>query len=357
MNEETKQMFRTLTELPGAPGFEKPVRDYMKKELQPLSDEIVQDKLGSIFGKKTGDADGPKVMAAGHMDEVGFMVTNIDKKGMIQFEPLGGWWSQVLLAQRVEVITDAGVVPGVVGSIPPHLLEESQRQKPMPMKKMYIDIGADDKEDAENIGVKPGQPILPAGAFTPMANEKKILAKAWDNRYGVGLSIELMKELQNITHPNVVYSGATVQEEVGLRGAATASRMIQPDVFYAMDASPANDAAGGSDAFGHLGKGALLRIFDQTMITHRGMRDFVLDTAESNDIPYQYFVSQGGTDAGRVHTSNEGVPSAVVGVCSRYIHTSGSILHVDDYAAAKELLVKLVQTTDNSALEAIHKGV
>ncbi|MFD2705339.1 M42 family metallopeptidase [Salibacterium lacus] len=357
MNEETKQMFQTLTELPGAPGFEKPVRDYMKEQLRPLSEDIVQDKLGSVFGKKTGDSTGPKVMAAGHMDEVGFMVTHIDKKGMIQFEPLGGWWSQVLLAQRVEVITENGSIPGVIGSTPPHLLEESQRQKPMPMNKMYIDIGADDKEDAEHIGVKPGQPILPAGTFTPMANDKKILAKAWDNRYGVGLSIELMKELQNTNHPNVVYSGATVQEEVGLRGAATASRMIQPDVFYAMDASPANDAAGGSDAFGHLGKGALLRIFDQTMITHRGMRDFVLDTAEANDIPYQYFVSQGGTDAGRVHTSNEGVPSAVVGVCSRYIHTAGSILHVDDYAAAKELLVKLVQTTDNNALEMIRKGV
>ncbi|MGY4689181.1 M42 family metallopeptidase [Salibacterium sp. K-3] len=357
MNDETRQMFQTLTELPGAPGFENQVRAFMKEELQAVSEEIVQDKLGSVFGKKTGDAGGPKVMAAGHMDEVGFMVTHINKKGMIQFETLGGWWSQVLLAQRVQVITDNGPVPGVIGSTPPHLLEESQRQQPMPLKKMYIDIGADDKEDAEQIGVKPGQSILPVCPFTPMANDKKIMAKAWDNRYGAGLSIELLKELQHIDHPNVVYSGATVQEEVGLRGAATASRMIQPDVFYAMDASPANDAAGGSDAFGHLGKGALLRIFDQTMITHRGMREFVLDTAESNDIPYQYFVSQGGTDAGRVHTSNEGVPSAVIGVCSRYIHTAASILHVDDYAAAKELLVKLVETTDQNALETIQKGV
>ncbi|MDQ0298525.1 putative aminopeptidase FrvX [Salibacterium salarium] len=357
MKQETMDMFKTLTELPGAPGFEHDVRAYVKNELEKYSENIVQDKLGSVFGVKSSSQNGPRVMVAGHMDEVGFMVKAINKKGMIQFEPLGGWWSQVLLAQRVQVITDNGPITGVIGSTPPHLLEESQRQKPMPMNKMYIDVGADDKEDAETIGIKPGQPILPICPFTPMANEKKILAKSWDNRYGVGLAIELLKELQHKNHPNIVYSGATVQEEVGLRGAATSSQMIQPDVFYALDASPANDATGGDDAFGHLGKGALLRIFDQTMVTHRGIRDFVLDTAESNDIPYQYFVSQGGTDAGRVHMSNEGVPSAVVGVCSRYIHTAASMLHVDDYAAAKELITKLVETTDNNAVEYIRKGV
>ncbi|WP_252314566.1 M42 family metallopeptidase [Sinobaca sp. H24] len=353
MNQETMDMFKTLTELPGAPGFEHQIRDFMKTELSKYSEEVIQDNLGSVFGVKTGNSDGPKVMVAGHMDEVGFMVKSVNEKGMIRFQTLGGWWSQVLLAQRVQVLTENGPVTGVIGSTPPHLLEESQRSKPMPLKSMYIDIGADDKEDAEQIGIRPGQPILPICPFTPMANPKKIMAKAWDNRYGVGLSIDLLKELQHTELPNRLYSGATVQEEVGLRGAATASQMIKPDVFYALDASPANDATGGKDAFGHLGKGALLRLFDRTMITHRGMRDFVLDTAESNNIPYQFFMSQGGTDAGRVHTSNEGVPSAVIGVCSRYIHTAASIMHIDDYAAAKELIVKLVQNTDQSTLDTI----
>ncbi|WP_158736543.1 M42 family metallopeptidase [Alteribacillus sp. YIM 98480] len=357
MNQETQEMFKTLTELPGAPGFEHDVRNYLKGELEKYSDDIVQDKLGSIFGVKRGTSRGPKVMVAGHMDEVGFMVKSINKKGLIRFETLGGWWSQVLLAQRVQIMTDNGPVIGVIGSTPPHLLDEAQRKKPMPLKKMYIDIGADDKNDAENIGIKPGQQIVPICPFTPMANKKKILAKSWDNRYGVGLSIELLKELQEKDHPNILYSGATVQEEVGLRGAATSSHMIDPDIFYALDASPANDATGGKDAFGHLGKGALLRIFDRTMVTHHGMREFVLDTAETNDIPYQFFVSKGGTDAGRVHMANEGVPSAVIGVCSRYIHTSASILHIDDYAAAKELIVKLVETTDTSTVEQIRKGV
>lgn len=223
----------------------------------------------------------------------------------------------------------------------------------MDIKNMLIDIGADDKEDALKIGIKPGQMIVPICPFTPMANEKKIMAKAWDNRYGCGLAIELLKNLQEEEIPNILYSGATVQEEVGLRGARTAANMIKPDVFYALDASPANDASGDKNQFGQLGKGALLRIYDATMVMHKGMREFILDTAESNNIAYQYFISPGGTDAGQVHISNNGVPSAVIGICSRYIHTSASIIHIDDYAAAKELLTKLVKTTDHTTIETL----
>ncbi|MDN5389339.1 MULTISPECIES: M42 family metallopeptidase [Bacillus] len=353
MNQETRTLFQTLTELPGAPGNEHLVRRFMKKELEKYADEIIQDRLGSVFGVKHGPEGSPKIMVAGHMDEVGFMVTSITDSGLLRFQTLGGWWSQVLLAQRVEIHTDNGPIPGVIASTPPHLLTDEQRRRPMDIKNMIIDIGADDREDAERIGVKPGQQIVPICPFTPMANEKKIMAKAWDNRYGCGLSIELLKELQGEELPNTLYSGATVQEELGTRGAQTAANMIQPDLFFALDASPANDASGDKSQFGQLGKGVLLRIFDRTMVTHSEMRNFVLDTAETHDIPYQYFVSPGGTDAGRVHISNEGVPSAVIGICSRYIHTSASIIHVDDYLAAKELLLKLVKACDSSAVQSI----
>lgn len=353
MNQETLELFKTLTELQGAPGNEHPVRAFMKSQLEKYSDEVIHDNLGGVYGVKHGT--GPRVMVAGHMDEVGFMVTQITKQGLIRFQTLGGWWNQVLLAQRVQIMTDNGPVIGVISSIPPHNLTEEQRKKPMDIKNMLIDIGADNKADAEIIGIKPGQSIVPICPFTPMANPKKILAKAWDNRYGCGLAIELLKELQNEVLPNQLYSGATVQEEVGLRGAKIAANLINPDIYYALDASPANDMTGSDSEFGHLGKGALLRIYDRSMITHRGMREFVLDTAESNNIPYQYFISQGGTDAGSVHLSGNGVPSAVIGICSRYIHTSASIIHVDDYAAAKELLIKLVKATDQNAVDMIRK--
>ncbi|GAA0484638.1 M42 family metallopeptidase [Salinibacillus aidingensis] len=351
MNQETMELFRTLTELPAAPGNEHQVRKFMRQELGKYSDEVIQDNLGGVFGVKK--AKGPKVMVAGHMDEVGFMVTQITKNGMLRFQTLGGWWSQVLLAQRVEVITENGPVTGVIGSTPPHNLTPEQRKKPMDVKDMLIDIGADDEEDAKIIGIKPGQQIVPVSPFTPMANDKKILAKAWDNRYGCGLSIELLKALQNEDLPNELYSGATVQEEVGLRGSKVSANMINPDLFFALDASPANDMSGDDSKFGHIGKGALLRIYDRSMITLPGMKDFILDTAETNNIPYQYFVSNGGTDAGSVHLSNNGIPSAVIGVCSRYIHTHSSILHVDDYAAAKELIIKLVKSADQNTVDTI----
>ena len=356
MNNDTLDLFKTLTELPGAPGNEHAVRNFMREELAKVSDEVIQDNLGSVFGVKNGTEDGPRIMVAGHMDEVGFLVTSITDNGMIRFQTAGGWWSQVLLAQRVEIVTRDGKIDGVIGSIPPHILSDEVRKKPMEIKNMLIDVGADDKEQAESFGIRPGQQIVPVCPFTPMADPKKIMAKAWDNRYGCGLSIELLKELKDTELPNRLFSGATVMEEIGLRGAQTAANLINPDLFFALDASPANDASGDKTEFGQLGKGTLLRILDKSMVTHRGMREFILDMAETHDIPYQYFVSMGGTDAGRVHISNEGVPSSVIGICSRYIHTAASVIHTDDYAAAKELLVKLVKAADKTTVDTIRNN-
>lgn len=353
MDEQTLHLFKTLTEFPAAPGFEREIRSFVKQRILQTTDEIVEDRLGSIFGVLKGDERGPRVMVAGHLDEVGFMVLSITDNGMIHFQPLGGWSNQVLPAQRVQVITDEGALDGVIASTPPHLLKGNQQNETASIENMFIDIGADDREDAERLGVRPGQQIVPVCPFTPLANPKKIMAKAWDNRYGVGLALQLLEEMKGTHHPNVIYAGATVQEELGLRGAETAARLIDPDLFFALDASPANDTSGDRHAFGKLGEGALLRIYDRSMITHRGLVEFIRDTAETHRIPYQYFVSPGGTDAGKVHLHGIGVPSAVIGVCARYIHTSASILHTDDYAAAKELLIQLVRAMDNSTFQSI----
>ena len=354
LNTETLQLFKTLTELPGAPGDETSVRKFMRSELEKYSDEIIQDNLGGIFGvRKSEHENAPKILVAGHMDEVSFMVKSITENGMIRFQTLGGWSNQVLQAQRVTIYAKDREIPGVIASIPPHLLRGTDKNKTTEIKDMLIDVGADSKEDAMEMGIRPGQSIIPICPFTIMANPKKIMAKAWDNRYGCGLAIELLKELKDEKVVNHLYSGANVMEEVGLRGAQVSANMIQPDLFFALDASAANDTTGDKTQFGQLGKGTLLRVYDPTMVTHRGLREFVLDTAETNNIPYQYFVSQGGTDAGRVHTLQKGIPSTVIGICSRYIHTAASIIHVDDYAAAKELLVKLIRTLDRTTVETI----
>lgn len=356
--ENSYSLFKELTEAHGAPGFEKPVRDIMRKYLSQYTEEIIQDNLGGIFGVTRRKSSGPKIMVAGHMDEVGFMVTRITDSGFIKFQPLGGWWSQVLLAQRVSILTPNGEVEGVIGSIPPHALSEGIRKKPFDIKEMFIDIGADDKKDAEKIGIKPGQPIVPVTPFTVMSNPKKLMAKAWDNRYGCALAIELLKSVKDINLPNILYSGANVQEEVGLRGAQTAAEMIDPDIFFALDAGPAGDVPNAPEsATGKLGEGIFIRIYDRSYITHKGIKEYLLDTVESLGIKYQYFVSQGGTDAGKVHLHGKGVPSVVIGIPSRYIHSHASIINYNDYLAAKETLISLVKNLNKSTFDTIIKNV
>jgi glutamyl aminopeptidase len=353
MNEQTLELFRILTEMPAASGFETDLRRFVRSQLEPVSDEIVQDRLGGIFGIKKGAEGGPRIMVAGHLDEVGFITTAVTDNGMIKFQPLGSWFNQVLLAQRIQIMTKNGPVVGVIGSVPPHLLDDASRNKPVEISAMYIDIGAEDRQHAESLGIRPGLQVVPICPFTPLAGGKKIMAKAWDNRYGVGLAIELLQALQGESLPNTLAAGATVQEEVGLRGAETAANLIRPDLAFVLDISPANDMNGDKNAFGQLGKGTLLRIIDRSMVTNPTMLEYIRDTAETHRIPYQYFLSPGGTDAGRVHLHGIGVPTGVIGICGRYIHSAASIIHIDDYAAAKELLIHLVRGTDKSVYESI----
>lgn len=351
------KLFEELTQAPSAPGFEGNVRQIMSTHISRYTDERVEDGLGGLFGVLRGDPQGPRVMVAGHMDEVAFIVTRITEQGFLKFQPLGGWWSQVLLAQRVEIVTRSGKrVPGVVGSVPPHLLEEKKRKKPFPLQDMFIDIGARNSEEVTAVGIRPGDTAVPVCPFVEMAGGHRLMAKAWDNRFGCGLSIELLRELQEGGHPNILFSGATVQEEVGLRGAAAAATKIRPDVFFAVDAGPAGDIPGVKEGFGQLGEGVLIRIVDGSMITLPAMRDFLLDTAESEGIPYQIFVSPGGTDAGRVHQTGTGVPSAAIGICARYIHSHAAIVDREDLEAARAFLIALVKRLDHSTLDLIRKG-
>jgi glutamyl aminopeptidase len=357
MDERTFARFKTLTELAAPAGFEKPVRKYMEQEMAPYVERFERDRLGGTFGVIEGNASGPRVMVAGHMDEVGFMVTHIRPNGTLQLHALGGWSNQVLQAMAVRVVTSNGHIPGVISSIPPHLAKAEDKGGAPGLDQLFVDIGADDAAHARALGVDVGCAVVPERVLTRMADPKKLLAKAWDNRYGVGLAIELVEELHKqggkAILRNTLFCGATVQEEVGLRGAGPAAALLKPDLFFGLDCSPASDVYGGSPTSGQLGQGVLLRLLDRTMVTHRGVVEFVKDTASTHRIPYQPFVSAGGTDAGNVHTSGIGVPSTVIGVCARYIHTAGSILHTDDYAAAKQLLVELVKAADQSTLDTI----
>src|SRR5699024_9104080 len=173
--DETLTMFKELTDAKAISGHEKEARDEMEKYLSSYADELYTDHLGRLIGKKTGTENGPKVMLAGHLDEVGFMITRIYKDGLVYFQTIGGWWSQVMLAQLVTIMTKKRDITGVIGSKPPHILSAEARKKPVEIKDMFIDIGASSKEEAEEFGVQPGDSAVPYFEFTPLKNEKMLL--------------------------------------------------------------------------------------------------------------------------------------------------------------------------------------
>lgn len=348
-------LLKELTETNGAPGFEKAIREIMKREISKTGASLMNDHIGSVFGEKHGSTnDGPKILLAGHMDEVGFMVSEITEQGYLRFVPLGGWWSQVLLAQRVHVQTKSKTFTGVVGSKAPHILTADERNRVYPMKEMFIDIGAKDKDQVKEWGIRVGDPILPICPFELMPDGDTILAKALDNRAGCYTALQVLEQLQNVKHPNTVYCGATVQEEVGLRGAITAPAIMEPDVAIALDVGVAEDGPGGNANKAKLGKGPLITFLDSSMIPHTGFRDLIIEVAEKHNIPYQVDVMLGGgTDAGKFHLFKKGIPSLVVGVAARYIHSHTSMISKSDLENSTKLLVELVKVLDKEKLHSL----
>ncbi|MFK5707060.1 M42 family metallopeptidase [Lysinibacillus boronitolerans] len=353
----TLQMFKDLTDANGIAGNERAPREVMKKYIAPYADTVETDNLGSVIAKKVGDENGPKIVVAGHLDEVGFMVTQIDDKGFIKFQTVGGWWSQVMLAQRVTITTRKGdEVIGVIGSKPPHILPADVRNKVVDIKDMFIDIGAASKDEVLEWGVRPGDMVTPYFEFNVMKNDKYLLAKAWDNRIGCAIAIDVMKALQNEKHPNILYSVGNVQEEVGLRGAKTATHKIQPDIGFAVDVGVAGDTPGvtAKESTSKMGAGPQIVVYDASMVSHRGLREIVLDVADEHNIPYQFeAMAGGGTDAGSIHVTANGVPALSIGIATRYIHSHAGILHRDDYDNAVKLMVEVIKKLDRDAVNKI----
>ncbi|WP_270789013.1 glutamyl aminopeptidase [Enterococcus diestrammenae] len=359
MEERTYQRIKTLTEMQATSGFESPIREYMRKEMTPLVDEIQQDGLGGIFGIRHHEAaDAPRIMVAAHMDEVGFMLTDITPRGSFKVVPLGGWNPYVVSAQRFTLITATGKnYPVISASVPPHLLRGTGGgQANVTVDSILFDAGFDSKEEALEFGIRPGDTIVPAVETIKTANGKNIISKAWDNRYGCTVVLEALEALKEEKLGHTLIAGANVQEEVGLRGSKVSTTKFKPDLFFAVDCSAADDQTTTTGTFGHLGEGTLMRIYDPGLIMLPRLREYLLDTAETNHIPYQYFVSKGGTDAGAAHTSNEGIPSTVIGVCGRYIHTHQTMFSIADFDAAREMLIQTLKGLDKATVDTIVKG-
>jgi putative aminopeptidase FrvX len=346
--DQTAQMLKELTEAYGVSGYEAPIRGLVRKYFEPFG-ELTQDKMGSVICQVKGSSDSPRVMLAGHMDEIGFMVKHITKEGFLKFIPLGGWFDQVLLGQRVVVQTQSGDVVGVIGAKPPHMLPAEERTKVVMKKDMYIDIGATSKEEVEAAGVRAGDPVIPRADFVEMANGRTYLSKAFDDRVGVAMVISALQELKDGQHPNTIFGAGTVQEEIGLRGATTSVREVNPDVAIVLESDIAGDVPGikPEESSVKLGAGPCILIYEGRMIPNLQFRRFIMDVAAEKNIPLQVsYAEGGGTDGGAIHLHNTGVPTAVLGVAARHIHSHSSIIHREDYDNAVRLLVETVRRLD-----------
>ncbi|MEM2912736.1 MAG: M42 family metallopeptidase [Candidatus Bathyarchaeia archaeon] len=351
-DEKSINALRKMTESFGPSGFERETARVIKEYMTDYSDNILTDKLGSVVFVAKGSSERPHVLLAGHIDEVGFVVSGIDEStGFLSFNPLGGWWDQVLLSQRVIVRTEKGDFHGVIAAKPPHLLTDEERQKVVEKRNMYIDIGVTSGKEAVEAGVKIGDPVIPWSPFMLARNGEVAMGKAFDDRIGAFVMMETMRRIKedNIGHPNTIYGAATVQEEVGARGAQTVAHIVDPDVAIVIEVDIAGDVPGikPSEAPTKMGKGPSLCTYDSSMIPNQPLKEFVIKTAREADIPLQLSqVARGGTDAGRIHLNRAGCPSVVIGIPTRHIHSHVGMLSLNDVENAVKLMIELVKRLD-----------
>lgn len=356
VDKKSLSILKEMLESFGPAGFELETAAIVKKSVKSYADEVMTDKLGSVIFTQKGSSEQPRVLLAGHIDEVGFVISGIeDRTGFLTFSPLGGWWDQVLLSQRVVVRTEKGDIPGVIAAKPPHLLPPDEAKKVVEKRFMFIDIGATSKKDAEIMGVKIGDPVVPFSAFSTIRGGKLGMGKAFDDRIGAFIAMEVVRRLaeQKIKHPNTVYGAATVQEEVGARGAATVAHMVDPDVAIVLEVDIAGDVPGvqPQEAPTKMGKGPSILTFDTSMIPNQALKQFVIDTAKKAKIPYQLsLVPMGGTDASRIHMSRAGCPSIVISAPTRHIHSHVGILSFNDVENAIKLTLELIKRFDKQTV-------
>ena len=326
-----KSIIKKLTETFGPSGFEKSVRNVIRKEIRDHVDSIKSDKLGNLIVHIKGK--GIKVMLASHMDEIGVVTSYIDKNGFIRFSNVGGFFPVHSLTSRI--IFENGKI-GVIG-------EERRKSMsdPVEMTKLYIDIGARDRKEAEK--------LVPVGTFGCYEREfedlgKRIVAKALDDRIGCSVLIEVAKRLKRKVK-NDTYLVFTVQEEVGLKGARTSAFGIDPDIALAVDVTGTGDTPEAKKMAVKLGAGAAIKIKDWGMICDPKIVETLIRIARSNKIPFQFeILERGTTDATVIQLTKGGIPSAAVSIPSRYIHSASEIVDMDDVEATIKLIVKFLKT-------------
>ncbi len=344
--DDLKSLLKKLSDAHGISGYEDEVGEIVKAELEDYVDEIRVDRLGNVICIKNGREF--KEMIAAHMDEIGFMVKHIDDKGFIRFTPIGGWFDQIALGQRVILHGKKGRVYGVVGCKPPHLMRGDERKKAVELKDMFIDIGASSKDDVLEMGIEVGTPITIDRELVELG-ESRVTGKALDNRAGLAMMIQALRETRSDA---TIFAVGTVQEEVGLKGAKVSAFAIEPDVAIATDVCIAADFPGAESAHMDvkLGKGPAITIADASgrgLIAGKRVLSWLRETAEKFGIPYQLEVAEGGTtDATAIHLTKAGVPTGVVSVPARYIHSPVEVIDLEDLKNGALLIARALERAE-----------
>jgi putative aminopeptidase FrvX len=373
MEAKALEFLKQLTESFGPSGFEREPVSIVKQYVQPFADEVKNDKLGSLHFMARGKAAHPVILLPGHVDEVGFIVSGINAHGFLTFNAIGGWFDQVLLGQKVRIRTAKGMVGGIIAAKPPHILPAEERAKVVTREKMFIDIGCSNEKEAKEMGVRIGDPVVPDSSFYTIeksvfrkpegGGEEKAAGrttlacgKAFDDRVGAFIAAEVVRKLKEgrLEHPNTVIGAATVQEEVGLRGARTTAHVVQPDVCITLEVDIAGDVPGieAHEAPTKMGLGPGIMTYDASLIPNQGLKEFLIRTAEECRIPFQLSqMKGGGTDGGIIHMANAGCPSVVLTVPTRHIHSHVGMLSLEDIDNAIALLMEIVKRLDAKTAE------
>ena len=351
----TAETLKELSTAFGVTGFEDDIHKIVKGHLSSVC-TFETDRMNSIIchHKKTGPKrkNNSRVRKIGiftHIDEIGFMVRGIMASGFLKFIPLGGWSTQTLPSQRVLIRnTEGRLIHGIIGMKPPHMMSDDERSKTPKIDALYIDIGASSGEEILNkYKIDLGCPVMPFSDFMPLNGEALYSGKAFDNRAGVTSMISIMKGTAGLNKNIDVVGVGSSQEESGLRGAKTSAYKIMPDLAIVIDTPPADDTPNNETAYpaqGKIGCGPQLRLFDPTMIANHRLVDFIKKTAASEKLKLQCAVrSSGGTDAGSVHLALEGVPTVVLGIPVRYIHSHNGLIDVNDIENTVKLVTALVK--------------
>lgn len=346
------ELLKQLCDATAVSGDEQEVRDILRAALEPHADDISFDGLGSFIARKGNR--GPKVAIVGHMDEVGLMVSHITDDGFLRFATIGGWWSQSMLNHRVTVRTRTGQhIPGVIGSVAPHALTDKQKQQPVDFDEMFIDIGANSREEVVTGGISVGDFISPEANFARWG-EDKIVAKALDNRAGCALIAELLLAVDN---PDItLYGVASVEEEVGLRGAQTSAEQIKPDVVIVLDTAVAGDVPGIDKVKFplKLGDGPAVMLFDKRYFPNQKLTALLKEAAAETESPLQVCIMKtGATDGGRYNVMGGGRPVLALCLPTRYLHANSGMISEKDYAALFILTRTLLQRLNNDTVAAL----